>query len=107
MYAWCLRAAGWVVREVTNGAEAIGVAALFMPGVIIVDLQLPDLTESEVTHRLKTNERTRDIPIVAYSAYSTGDTADAQATARIAGCDQYFPKSAAPEALRALLDGLV
>lgn len=104
MYAWCLRAAGWVVREVSVGADAIIEAAVFQPSVIVVDMQLPDVAGSEVARQLKNDERTRDIPVVAYSA-SDGEL-DARA-ARVAGCAEFFPKNRAPEALRALLDGLL
>jgi CheY-like chemotaxis protein len=104
MYAWCLRAAGWVVREAKAGADGVVFAAAFQPGVIVFDLQLPDMTARELARRIRADQLTREIPLVGYSS---ADDAFAAQAARVAGCDEFFAKKCEPEALRALLDDLV
>jgi CheY-like chemotaxis protein len=103
MYAWCLRAAGWVVEAVTDGASAIIVAAEFEPDVIVMDLRLPVLNGVEATRRLKEAESTRHVPVVA----CTGDRSMSPLEARAAGCDEFVSKPIEPDALRELLERIV
>ena len=104
LYAWCLRAAGWVVDGVGNGEEAIRSAAEFEPDVIVMDLRLPGLGGLEAARRLKTNEETAHIPIVMCSG---ADRVEAEAGARQAGCDAFVGKPCLPDDLRVLLESLV
>ncbi len=101
MYAWCLRAAGWIVEEAADGAEAILMAPVFAPDVIVMDLCLPVVDGLEAARQLKASEMTRDIPIVACSAFDIGQ---ADALARQAGCEGFVAKPCSPEDLRALLE---
>src|SRR5580700_4853536 len=41
MYAWSMRAAGWLVEEADNGHAALLAAVVFHPDVIVMDLRLP------------------------------------------------------------------
>jgi CheY-like chemotaxis protein len=63
-----LGAAGFRTLEATDGAQAIALAAAHVPGIILMDLRLPDLDGVEVTRRLRADPRTADIPVVALSA---------------------------------------
>ena len=101
MYAWSMRAAGWLVEEAANGEAALYAAALFEPDVIVMDLRLPVLDGVEVTRRLKETELTRHIPIVACSALDR-----AAADALNAGCSAFVTKPCPPEDLRALVESL-
>ena len=101
MYAWSMRAAGWLVEEAANGEAALYAAALFEPDVIVMDLRLPVLDGIEATRRLKETELTRHIPIVACSALDR-----AAADAKNAGCSAFVPKPCPPEDLRALVESL-
>lgn len=104
MYAWCMRAAGWTVEGAANGEEAVLVATLTDPDVIVMDLRLPVVDGLEATRRLKASDVTRDIPIVGCSGV---DVAEAEALARQAGCEEFVAKPCSPEDLRVLLDNLV
>lgn len=102
-FAWCMRAAGWQVDEVTNGAEAFDHAAAFEPDVIVMDLHLPVLDGFEATRRLKGDARTARIPVVACTAYARLHEMEV----RTAGFDKLVPKPCSPEDLRVVLEDLV
>jgi two-component system cell cycle response regulator DivK len=104
LYAWCMRAAGWVVEVAANGEEALLVASAFEPDVIVMDLRLPVIDGVEATRRLKVGARTRHVPIVAVSG---ADRSQVECTARDAGCDEFVMKPCPPEQLRALLDDVI
>lgn len=104
MYAWCLRAAGWVVEGVTSGEDALLAARWFEPNVIVMDLRLPVVDGLEATRRLKACDATRAIPVVAFSGF---DLERADGLARQAGCDAFVAKPCAPDDLRMLLEILL
>jgi two-component system cell cycle response regulator DivK len=71
------------------GEEAIQLARRHMPNLIILDIQLPDISGLEAARRLKADEQTRDIPIIAVTAFALqGDEAKVIAS----GCDAYVSK---------------
>jgi two-component system cell cycle response regulator DivK len=104
LYAWCLRAAGWLVEAVPNGEEALFVAPDFAPDVIVMDLRLPLIGGLEAARRLNADPRTAHIPIVAVSSI---DQRQGEALATEAGCEAFVAKPCLPEELRALLESLV
>ncbi len=101
LYAWCMRAAGWQVEATANGAEALMVAPVFEPDVIVMDLRMPVLDGFAAIRRLKLEEETKHVPIVACTAF---DLPVSEAEARAAGCDEFVAKPCEPDALRALLE---
>jgi two-component system cell cycle response regulator DivK len=104
MYTWCMRAAGWIVEAVGDGADALLSAPVFEPDVIVMDMCLPMVDGFEATRRLKASEVTRDIPVVACSAFDLPWTG---ALATQAGCEEFVAKPCSPEDLRALLEKIV
>jgi two-component system response regulator AtoC len=100
IYAWCMRAAGWHTDAVTNGLEALAVAASFAPDVIVMDLHMPELSGIEATRRLKRDTRTAHIPVVACTAYGRLHVAEVVD----AGFDEVVDKPCTPEELRALIE---
>jgi two-component system, cell cycle response regulator DivK len=104
LYAWCMRAAGWIVDDVPNGEAALFVAADFAPDVIVMDLRLPTIGGLEATRILKADPKTRHIPVVALSAL---DRRQVEALATEAGCEAFVAKPCPPEDLRAFLEELV
>jgi len=96
MYAAYLQFSGYRVAEATNGVEAIEKARELMPDVILMDLALPKMDGWEATRRLKDDERTRDIPIVALTGHALAGHAEG---ARLAGCDAFVTKPCLPDAL--------
>jgi two-component system cell cycle response regulator DivK len=84
-----LVAAGHEVRTATNAAETFAALETFHPRLILMDVQLPGMDGLEIARRLKAGPATRDIRIVALTAYAMkGD----EERAREAGCDGYLPK---------------
>jgi CheY-like chemotaxis protein len=68
LYAKCLGWAGFRVALASNGEEAVDQATRLLPEVIVMDLFLPRLDGLEATRRLKSDDRTRNIPVIACSA---------------------------------------
>ena len=105
MYAEFLRFSGYEVSEATNGVEAIEMTQALVPDVVIMDLSLPVLDGWEATRRLKSDARTRHIPIVALTGHALEGHSQG---ARAAGCDEFLAKPCLPETLlqtvRALLE---
>jgi two-component system cell cycle response regulator DivK len=84
-----LRAKGYEVRTATDAEDARLALQAARPRVILMDLQLPGMDGLELTRRLKADPATRDIVIIALTAYAMkGD----EQKARAAGCDGYVTK---------------
>jgi two-component system cell cycle response regulator DivK len=103
---YLLSANGYTVRTATNAAETMEALKQFHPRLILMDLQLPGTDGYELTRRLKAAPETRDIVIVALTAFAMkGD----EEKAREAGCDAYITKPidtrAFPAALEKILGG--
>jgi CheY-like chemotaxis protein len=105
MFAEYLALAGFRTEGARNGAEGLEKASAMRPRVIVMDLAMPDLDGFEVTRRLRAAEGTRDIPVIALTAYPMGYSRHA---ALEAGCDAYLTKPCGPRQLlaeiRRLLD---
>lgn len=96
MYAAYLQFSGYRVAEATNGLEAIEQATALLPDIILMDLALPKMDGWEATRRLKADDRTRHIPIVALTGHALAGHADG---ARDAGCDAFVTKPCLPDDL--------
>jgi CheY-like chemotaxis protein len=96
MYCAYLQFSGYRVAEATNGLEALEKALELMPDIILMDLALPKVDGWEATKRLKADERTKHIPIVALTGHALSGFADG---ARAAGCDAFVTKPCLPDAL--------
>ena len=96
MYAAYLTFSGYRVAEATNGIEAIEKTIELMPDIILMDLALPKMDGWEATRRLKMDERTKHIPIVALTGHALAGHAEG---ARQAGCDAFVTKPCLPDAL--------
>lgn len=80
---------GYEVRTATDAGEALEVLKTFRPRLILMDLQLPGIDGLALTRRLKADPATRDITILALTAYAMkGD----EEKALDAGCDGYVAK---------------
>jgi two-component system, cell cycle response regulator DivK len=96
MYVAYLQFSGYRVAEATNGEEAIERARALIPDIILMDLALPKMDGWEATRRLKADERTRHIPVVALTGHAREGHADG---AREAGCDAFVTKPCLPDEL--------
>ena len=84
-----LRSKGYDVREAGTAAAALEAAAADRPDLILMDIQLSGMDGLEATRRLKADPATRDIPVVAVTAYAMpGD----REKALTAGCAGYITK---------------
>jgi CheY-like chemotaxis protein len=96
MYAEYLQFSGFRVAEARNGSEAVERAVALKPDLILMDLSLPGMDGWEATRRLKADEHTRHIPVVALTGHALAGASDG---ARKAGCDSFVTKPCLPDAL--------
>jgi two-component system cell cycle response regulator DivK len=91
---------GHTVTTATCAEEALASIASNRPRLILMDLQMPGVSGFDLTRQLKADPATRDIVIVAVTAYAmSGD----EERARSAGCDGYLTKPIDKEKLRTLV----
>jgi len=84
-----LETAGFIVDGATSADEALACIAATPPALILMDIQMPGRDGLSLTRVLKADARTRDIVVVAFTAYAMkGDEQKAQA----AGCDGQITK---------------
>ena len=88
-----LRMAGFAAEQAASGQEALEKAASLQPSAIVMDLEMPEMDGWEATRRLKADERTRAIPVVALSAHVMEG---ARKRATEAGCAGFLPKPCYP-----------
>lgn len=104
LMTYLLENRGYEVEAAVDGAEALEAIERRVPGLILMDMQLPRIDGYEATRRIKADERFKDIPLVAVTAHSMrGD----QDKAMAAGCDVYVTKPINGEELLALVEKLL
>jgi twitching motility two-component system response regulator PilH len=87
---------GFNVHAFEGGIDAMAAAKAEAPDIVVLDLELPDVDGWEVARRLKSDARTRNVPIIAFSGRSMHHE---QVSALRAGCDVYLSKPCAPARL--------
>ena len=70
LYRDLLEGEGWEVVLAPDGASGLAAAHDRSPGVILVDIQLPDMSGLDLTRTLKDGPGTGKIPIVVVSAHA-------------------------------------
>ena len=84
-----LEASGYDIVETRNGLEAIDLARTHRPDLILMDIQLPEVSGLEVTKWIKEDDDLRSIPIIAVTAFAMkGD----EERIRQGGCEAYLSK---------------
>ena len=84
-----LLATGYRTLEAMTGGQAVELAAEHAPDLVLMDIQLPDIDGVEALSRLRANERTASIPVIAVTAQAMqGDHERFLA----AGFDDYISK---------------
>jgi two-component system cell cycle response regulator DivK len=96
MYTEYLEFSGFDVVEAGNGMEALQRAIDTSPDIILMDLSLPLMDGWEATRRLKADERTASIPVVALTGHALAGISEG---AKKAGCDAFVTKPCLPEDL--------
>ena len=72
-----------------DGLKAINLAFATRPDLILMDIQLPDISGLEVIRRLRGDNRSKQIPIIAVTAFAMGWH---EREALDSGCDAYISK---------------
>ena len=83
MYTEYLKFSGFDVVEAGNGMEALARAADGAPDIILMDLSLPVMDGWEATRRLKADERTASIPVVALTGHALAGISEARQARRL------------------------
>ena len=84
-----LEAHGYGVIEARTGPEALKLVEKHHPDLILMDIQLPEVSGLEVTQIIKANEKLAEIPIIAVTAFAMkGD----EERIRQGGCEDYIAK---------------
>ena len=63
-----LGSSGYRTLEATTGLEAVDMASEHVPDLVLMDIQMPGLDGVEALHRLRADERTATIPVLALTA---------------------------------------
>lgn len=84
-----LESAGYLVLKSTTAEEGIRVARKELPDLILMDISLPLMNGFVATEILKKDQRTGNIPIVAFTAHAMKDDEEKSFQA---GCDGYIVK---------------
>jgi CheY-like chemotaxis protein len=100
-----LRSFGFEVREAKTGAEALSVVATQPPALVILDVNLPDISGFEVCRRLKESATTATLPVLQVTATYTG--AMDKVLGLEGGADAYLTEPVEPPVLLATLHALL
>jgi two-component system cell cycle response regulator DivK len=80
---------GYATLTATLGSAGVELAREHRPDLIVLDIQLPDISGMEVARQIKGDPKTRAIPIIAVTAFAmSSDRAQILAS----GCDDYLAK---------------
>ena len=84
-----LEAHGYGTLQTRNGVEAVDLARKHKPNLILMDIQLPEVSGLQVTQWIKDDEELRHIPVIAITAFAMkGD----EEKIRQGGCEAYLSK---------------
>jgi CheY-like chemotaxis protein len=93
VYRTILDHVGYNVLEARDGEEGVNRAREEHPDLILMDISIPKIDGWEATRRLKADEATRDIPVIALTAHALEEDRE---RAMEAGCDGYLAKPIEP-----------
>jgi len=84
-----LEAQGYSTLQTKDGVEALKLARDHRPDLILMDIQLPEVSGLEVTRWIKEDENLKNIPVIAVTAFAMkGD----EEKIRQGGCEAYVAK---------------
>lgn len=89
LFSDLLEASGYETLQCVDGAKAVGLALEESPDLIIMDIQLPDVSGLDITRWLKDDDRTSKIPVLAVTAFAMRTD---ELLVREAGCEGYLSK---------------
>ena len=91
-----LRAEGFDVLSASNGHQALSFAVSAIPALIVMDLDLPDISGFDVARELRSRAETQHIPMIAATGHSYAAQLD---EARQSGFDSVIVKPCDPDTL--------
>ncbi len=84
-----LEAHGYNILQTKDGMDALRIAREHKPDLILMDIQLPEVSGLEVTKWIKEDENLKSIPVIAVTAFAMkGD----EEKIRDGGCEAYIAK---------------
>ncbi|WP_152047903.1 response regulator [Aureimonas psammosilenae] len=84
-----IEAHGYATIQTRNGLTAVDLAREHRPDLILMDIQLPEISGLDVTRNLKADPDLRSIPVIAVTAFAMkGD----EERIRQGGCEAYISK---------------
>ncbi len=89
LFSDLLEASGYLTLQCVDGAKAVGLALEHQPDLIVMDIQLPEVSGLDITRWLKDDERTQHIPVLAVTAFAMRTD---EMLVREAGCEGYLSK---------------
>jgi two-component system cell cycle response regulator DivK len=99
-----LQSAGYATLQTREGLQALALAQTHRPDLILMDIQLPEISGLEVTRWLKEDPDLAHIPVVAVTAYAMkGD----EERIREGGCEAYLAKPISVAALLQTVGGFL
>jgi two-component system cell cycle response regulator DivK len=99
-----LESRGYETLNTGDGLEAIDLAFANRPDLILMDIQLPEMSGLEVTRRLRVDDRSRRIPIIAVTAFAMGWH---EREALDSGCDAYISKPIAMQGVLSTVESFL
>ena len=91
---------GGEARVCADGERGVFEAVEQPPALILLDLMLPSVSGWEVARRLRANQRTKDVPIIAVTALARPQERE---SALHAGCDGYLSKPFSPDEMARMI----
>ena len=104
LYDFYLTQRGFTVQTAWDGEAAIDTALNVQPDVIVMDLSMPRVDGLQATQRLKSDPRTKHIPVIVWTAYPHKDV---QRSAEDMKADVFLTKPCLPEQLERHLRELI
>jgi two-component system cell cycle response regulator DivK len=99
-----LEAQGYAVLQTRDGLSALDITRQNMPDLILMDIQLPEVSGIEVTKWLKEDDELKHIPVIAITAFAMkGD----EAKIREGGCEAYISKPISVAGFLQTIDGFL
>jgi two-component system, cell cycle response regulator DivK len=99
-----LEANGYKVIQTRDGLSALEIAREHSPDLILMDIQLPEVSGIEVTKWLKEDDELRHIPVIAVTAFAMkGD----EEKIREGGCEAYISKPISVVGFLQTIDGFL
>ena len=80
---------GYRVLQATNGKEAMEQVRAERPDLILMDIQLPEVSGLDVTRQIKSDPAIADIPVIAVTAFAMKSDEE---RIRDGGCEDYLAK---------------